>query len=454
MAMVTKQRENFNSPKGHERKDMSDHTLGIPVRDLEAARKRAYALKDKANDLGHQVALAHTYELLGTAWGYKNWATVKAKLDKPPVDGAVQIGVVDDEPDADAVLLPLSDCVNHVEIVSSADRHDAHDFVMATVSSLIRNGNGMFFAFTGAYHECIDEVKMEARTAGRDGSVRVINLNPLYRGRKGGKLDLYQMLDRQGLADCLFESMLGDFGKGDPLYAHRLRSAKFLTLALAALAELPPDHPDRLSATTLKYFLNLGTLWDLARNGGLPAPVMEPLIDYLHLQNVDIEKYPDQAATEAHSFHQEALGRAAATHAEMQKGALSHFFDIGNAAKDGKIIVAILPHPDDMDTAAGTLVRALMRLVGKGVSENSAPPHKTFVTILEGADGYLQYGDSGRFLETAKEANSPAFVVSERPLALPGLRGSAAIHIRQGIKRALECILVTDRDRTEFLFPR
>ncbi|MBY3432780.1 hypothetical protein HFN89_01140 [Rhizobium laguerreae] len=433
---------------------MSDHTLGIPVRDLEAARKRAYALKDKANDLGHQVALAHTYELLGTAWGYKNWATVKAKLDKLPVDGAVQIGVAGDEPDATAVLLPLSDCMNHVEIVSSADRYATHDYVMATASSLISNGNGMFFTFTGAQNQCIDEVKRVARAAGRDGSVRIINLNPLHRDRKGGKLDIYRMLDRQGLADCLLESMLGYFGKGDRLYAHRLRSAKFLTLALAALAELPPDHTDRLSATTLKYFLNLGTLWDLARKGGLPASVMEPLVDYLHLQNVDIEKYPDQAAKDAHRFHQEALLRAAATHAEMQKGALSHLFDIGNAAKDGKIIVALVPHPDDMDSATGALVRALMRLVGKGVSENSAPTDKPFVTILEGADGYLRDGDSGRFLERVKAEHAPAFVVSERPLALPGLRGSAAIHIRQGIYRPLECVLVTDRDRTEFVSPR
>ncbi|MCV9964231.1 glyoxalase superfamily protein [Pararhizobium sp. BT-229] len=433
---------------------MPDQTNVIPVHDLDAAKKRAYAFKARAEEFRHAISMAHCYELLATSWGYKNWATVKAQLAKPSVNGAVQIGVIDEEPDAAAVRLPLSDCMSHVEIVSSADRYATQDFVMATASSLICNGNGMFLAYTGAQSECIDEVKRVARAAGREGSVRIINLNTLYRDRKGWKLDIYQMLDRQGLADLLFESMLGDFGKGDRLYAHRLRSAKFLTLALAALAELPADHRDRLTATTFRYFLNLSTLWKLARGGGLPASVMEPLVDYLRLQNVDIEKHPDVAAEDAHRFHQEALRRASVTHAEMQKDALSHNLDIGKAVQEGKIIVALLPHPDDMDTATSTMVRALMRLIGKGVSESAAPIGKPFVTIVDGADGYLRHGDSGRFLETVKAANSPAFVVSERPLALPGLRGSAAIHIRQGINRPLECVLVTDHDRTEFVFPR
>jgi hypothetical protein len=107
-----------------------------------------------------------------------------------------------------------------------------------------------------------------------------------------------------------------------------------------------------------------------------------------------------------------------------------------------------------MDTATSTFVRALMRIVGNAVTDHAAPIGKPFVTILDGADGYLRDGDSGRFLEAVREANSPVFVVSERPLALPGLRGSAAIHIHKGIKRALDCVLVTDRDRTEFVFRR
>jgi hypothetical protein len=437
---------------------MPDHTLGIPVRNLEAARKRAYALKVKANELGHQVALAHTYELLGTAWGYKTWATVKAQLEKPPVDGAVQIGVVDADLDVAAVRLPLSDCMNHVEIISSADRYATHDFVMATVSSLILNGNGMLFTFTGAQKECVTEVRAAATAAGREHDVRIINLNPLHYERNGWNLDIYGLLGREGLADLLFESMLGDFGKGDPLYDHRLRSARFLTLALAALSELPEEHRHRLSARSLPEWLRLETLCDVAREAALPASVMEPLIDYLGLLNIDLQKNPDckpdRAVNDAHRFHQEALRKAAGTHADMQKAAMTRNFDIAEAVRNGKIIVALLPHPDDMCTASGTLVRALMRYIGKTIAENTAPTDKPFVTVLEGADGYLRDGDSGKFLESMKAMNAPVFVASERPLALPGLRGSAAIHIRQGIHRPLECVLVTDRDRTEFVFPR
>ncbi|MCS4088519.1 hypothetical protein [Rhizobium sp. BK176] len=434
---------------------MSDHTLGIPVRDLEAARKRAYALKDKADELGYKIVLAHTYELLGTAWGFKNWATVKAQLVKSPVVGDIQIGVVDDEPGAAAVRLPLSDCMNHVEIVSSADRHATQDFVLATASSLIRNGNGMFFAFTGAQKECITEVRSAATAAGREHDVRIINLNPLHRERKGWNLDIYELLGRDDLAALLFESMLGDFGKGDPLYDHRIRSAKFLTLALAALSELPQEHRYRVSARSLPEHLSLEALCDLHRDGPLPASVCEPLIDYLYLQGIDLSENrdykPDRVANEAHRFYQEALRQAAGTHADMQKSALALNFDIAEAVREGKIIVALLPHPDDMDDASATFVRSLMRTIGRAIVETK-PEGNVFATVLDGADGYLRDGDSGQFLETAKAANSPAFVSSQRPLSLPGLRGSAAIHVRKGLGRPLECVLVTDRERTEFVF--
>jgi hypothetical protein len=435
---------------------MSDHTIGIPVRDLEAARKRAYALKDKANEVGHQIALAHTYELLGTAWGYKNWATVKAQLVKPAIFGEIQIGVADDEMDADAVYLPLSDCGDHVEIVSSAERDATSDFVLAAVSSLIRNGNGMFLTFTGAQKECLTGVRSAAMAVGRENDVRIINLNPLHYERKGWNFDLYELLGRDGLADLLLESMLGDFGKGDPLYDHRLRSAKFLTLAIAALSELPKEHRHRVSARSLPEYLSLESLCDVARSGPLPASVMEPLIDYLYLQGVDLstnrDYKPDRAAKDAHSFYQDALRDAAGKHAAMQKSALTLNFDLAEAVRNGKIIVALLPHPDDMDTATGALIRALMRHVGNALVDSATPADKPFVNVLEGADGYLRHGDSGRFLETVKAANSPAFVASQRPLALPGLRGSAAIHLRKSLGRALDCVLVTRRDRTEFVF--
>jgi hypothetical protein len=432
---------------------MSHHTLEIPVRDLDTAKKRAYGFKARADELRHSIPLTHCYELLAASWGYKNWATVKTKLAEPSVKGAVQIGVVDEESQA-AVSLPLSDCLSHVEIISSADRYATQDFVMSLASGLIRSGNGMFVAYSGSQKECINHIKETAQAAGRDGDVRIINLNPLYRNRKGWNLDIYKMLDRQGLADLLFESMSDYFGKGDRLYADRLRSAKSLTLALAALSELLEYKSDQLNAEALTDFLGLPTLWKLTLESGLPSTAMEPLLEYLRSQNIDPEKGPDTKAENAHHFHQTALLRVVSSHVAMQKDALSHLVDIGKVAQEGKIIVALLQHPNDMDSAESAFVRALMRVIGKVVLKNPAPDEKPFITVLEGADGYLRHGDSGNFFETVKAATSPAFVISERPLALPGLRGSAAIHVHDGINRPLDCVLVTDRARTEFVFRR
>ncbi|MCZ7862579.1 hypothetical protein O9X98_14485 [Agrobacterium salinitolerans] len=434
---------------------MSDQTFGIPVRDLDAARKRAYALKTEANNLGYPVGLAHTYELLGTAWGYKNWATVKSLLEKPSVDCSIPIGVVENHPDQTPVRLPLSECMNHVEIIAPGERCATQDFVMAMVSSLIPSGAGMFFAYTGAQRECIEEVRGVAATAGREDAVRIINLDLSYRDRKGCNLDIYEMLDRDGLADLLFEGMLDRFGKGDPLYHHRLRCARALTSSLAGIPGwLSGTGDDQM--TGFREWLPLEALCDLAKET-IPDDVRLPLLEYFSLQGIDVNN-PNiksvNAAHDAHNFHLNALDDALLAHVEMQKGALSRKFDVAQSVRDGEIIVVTLPHDNDITGAEGAVVRALLRLIGKAVAENEAPSGKPFVTVLEGAHGYLRDGYSGRFLENAKAASSPAFVVSERPLALPGLRGSAAIHVHAGLNRALECVLVTDRERTEFTFPR
>lgn len=359
----------------------------------------------------------------------------------------------ENHPDQTPVRLPLSECMNHVEIIAPGERCATQDFVMSMASSLIPSGAGMFFAYTGAQRECIEEVRGVAATAGREDAVRIVNLDPSYHNRKGWNLSIYEMLDRDGLADLLFESMLDKFGKGDPLYNHRLRCARALTSALAGL-------PGWLSGTrgvqmtrSFQEWLSLGALCNLARET-LPETIRLPLLEYFLLQGIDIEKQLDRAAYDAHHFHLDALSDASIAHVKMQKGAISRTFDVTQSVRNGEIVVVSLPHANDINRAEGALVRALLRLIAKAVADNAAYATKPFVTVLEGAHGYLRDGNSGRFLESAKAANSPAFVVSERPLALPGLRGSAAIHLHSGLHRALECVLVTDRERTEFVFPR
>lgn len=49
-------------------------------RNLEQAKKRAYAIKDRLSDLGHSVGLSHVFEALALACGMRNWNTFQNAL--------------------------------------------------------------------------------------------------------------------------------------------------------------------------------------------------------------------------------------------------------------------------------------------------------------------------------------------------------------------------------------
>lgn len=48
--------------------------------DEASAKKRAYALKSRMDELGHAIPLTHAYEAIATSFGYRNWPTMKAAL--------------------------------------------------------------------------------------------------------------------------------------------------------------------------------------------------------------------------------------------------------------------------------------------------------------------------------------------------------------------------------------
>jgi hypothetical protein len=51
-------------------------------RDSDAAKKRAHAIKSRLKEMGHEASLSHSYEVLATAYGYRNWPTMKASTRK------------------------------------------------------------------------------------------------------------------------------------------------------------------------------------------------------------------------------------------------------------------------------------------------------------------------------------------------------------------------------------
>lgn len=48
--------------------------------DDEAAKRRAYQIKSRLDELGHKFPLTHAYEVLAASCGYRNWPTMKAQF--------------------------------------------------------------------------------------------------------------------------------------------------------------------------------------------------------------------------------------------------------------------------------------------------------------------------------------------------------------------------------------
>lgn len=48
--------------------------------DDETTKRRAYAIKERLQELGHKVPLTHAYEILACSCGFRNWPTMKAAL--------------------------------------------------------------------------------------------------------------------------------------------------------------------------------------------------------------------------------------------------------------------------------------------------------------------------------------------------------------------------------------
>ncbi|MNU30349.1 AAA-like domain protein [compost metagenome] len=49
--------------------------------DSETAKRRAYFIKSRLDELGHKLPLTHAYEVLAASCGYRNWPTMKAQFE-------------------------------------------------------------------------------------------------------------------------------------------------------------------------------------------------------------------------------------------------------------------------------------------------------------------------------------------------------------------------------------
>lgn len=172
---------------------------------MESARRRAYALRSRIGELGYDVSMSHTYEIMATASGHRNWPTMKARLTDKSDDG-IAIAATTASGDLhgypDPVDVPVrisrSKCSDHIEVIGSG-----RDFHADTILGILRGGVsagwGVIFLNTTGDARHSERLMEIAGDHGRRTEFRRVDLNrldadralrfPKFDGRSSGLLD-------------------------------------------------------------------------------------------------------------------------------------------------------------------------------------------------------------------------------------------------------------------------
>lgn len=126
-----------------------DHGVQI---DVPAAKRAGKRIKERMTSLGYEVPLSHAYEIVASNYGFPDWATMRATIDKAPRRKARQQAASIPE-SATTALRALEALVrNHIEKQSAPDRNDLWR-MLETLTNLIEPEPNTKIVWTSSLEE-------------------------------------------------------------------------------------------------------------------------------------------------------------------------------------------------------------------------------------------------------------------------------------------------------------
>jgi hypothetical protein len=265
---------------------------------LDECKKTAYSINRRMKELGYQSPLAHAYELVATAFGFKNWATLKNLVS--PNETTITIGkqtrLVTSNGEAARVVSSANfeikgpSCFNHFEVVG--DREKCSRALKSIQESNTSISSHLVYICSPS----------ELNKLGRSyGSEAPLKSQFPEQEVSTKSIDLFSMLTATELSNAFKRAIVDSETEDAPGFVWRQRTARAIAAITAHLAWLRDASLIKLDAESILSSIQLKSIVEAVSNlSDMPQPTRKVLLDYLNsLPGFNFSKGINQSQTTA-----------------------------------------------------------------------------------------------------------------------------------------------------------
>jgi hypothetical protein len=447
----------------------------------EGAKARAYAVRERATALGYSVSMTHTYELLATASGYRNWPTMKAAIPGSVANVAgLRLGDERATDSADLFLgtrrigIPFTSLPDHLEVIGSIHSPTADLLARLTEATLRENiGSATIAHFTR------DQLSHIQTTAAKmDIDITVIDLN-FKRRRSGNDLNIFREMSASELVaflkDCTRDRFQQKPFPADALVG-RTRAVRFAEGLAPIVVWLRDERAIDLDIFELRDHLNLGRLIDIAcktTEPRIPDAVVADLRTYLEgIPNFEWSRGRNQGKTTKwqHELVESEFISPLASSYISQDACSRRDICVCELVKDSGNIVISLPEASALGPSQWAFVFALTRMIHRSAVARRSP-EVPFVVATDIFEKFLnidniersntptfspdfrdRFSELQQILSEASAANCGYILASDAQLPIPALKRAHSVHMAGSNDPYHFAKLVTAFESVDFSF--
>ncbi len=452
-------------PHGKMMTKSEDSNTRVP---LEKLKRRAYSIQARLKDLGQSISLAHAYEALATASGYKNWATMRSLTGTSKPELTLGLGVTykrkvrgdfyvgDPEPTTDAtkvVSITAADAANHIEIVGPK-RLDRTEALLNVAENAIRSGDCLVYLARSSDLDLVDRVKSMARKSSRTGDL-------LYMSALPSKAPLRFNPFATGTADTLAENiteMIAVRDGRDPSSLLWLNRAHLMLKGILQPLVWLRDHGnDELSAGALLTKFPLAKMIKISQMvEHIPQDALAPLNAYLSsIPGYRPERGLDQMQTTYD--HHGYLTMTAEKALEPMVTTYRHVFEhrdsvttLDKVVQERKILIVLFPDLPPKEWDADGVISLMFSEITEAVRRRDVGQEKSVTVVVDNCENMLPAALDNKMRAASDAGARLVFGWLKSPM-IPALKRSVSIYLDEKVPGLATA--VTPTTRYEFALP-
>ena len=418
---------------------------------IDKLKKRAYTIQSRMKELGHQVSLAHAYEVLAASSGFRNWPTMKSKAETSEggfhighevkfvrdVKGNFNVGNPKALPNENRpISIPIYDCTDHFEVIGTHGSMRTQVLVGIAANAIERGDSLVYFDAFGdvsMYHR----LRKLADRHGRADDVLAISL--LSSAPGSVRYNPFASASAEDLAEILTSWPEDEGEHGGDLDLWRGRANAMLIGVLRPLIWLRDKGEIKLNPETLMSFLSLDKMIALQERASkqMPAEIHKSLSSYLQSLagfHRDAGTMQTQTTLDQHGYLQlifvKLLEPLATTYGYIfqHHENLTSFEDV---ISDKKILLVLFPYLDRGSDAVGRLLRLFYLDLVRALKRRDSNNKRHLVTaVVDNAERHLPR-NLDRSMADAGDAHACLVFGWEKSPFAPSLKKSVSVHLSE-----------------------